>query len=41
MTLEDYRNLNRQITRRGMLTGLIGGGLLSTSQNYQQNKIGT
>ncbi|KIR58575.1 hypothetical protein I314_05414 [Cryptococcus bacillisporus CA1873] len=29
MTLEDYRNLNRQTTRRGMLTGLIGGGLLT------------
>lgn len=37
MTLEDYRNLNRQTTRRGMLTGLIGGGLLSTSQDYQQD----
>ncbi|OXG38616.1 hypothetical protein C359_00605 [Cryptococcus neoformans Bt120] len=29
MTLEDYRNLNRQTTHRGMLTGLIGGGVLT------------
>ncbi|OCF35295.1 hypothetical protein I316_02841 [Kwoniella heveanensis BCC8398] len=29
MTLEDYKRLNRRTTERGMITGLIGGGVLT------------
>ncbi|WVQ98525.1 hypothetical protein IAU59_005651 [Kwoniella sp. CBS 9459] len=29
MTLEDYKRLSRRTTERGMITGLLGGGLLT------------
>ncbi|OCF72087.1 hypothetical protein I204_07351 [Kwoniella mangroviensis CBS 8886] len=29
MTLEDYKRLNRRTTERGMITGLVGGGVLT------------
>ncbi|WVW83366.1 hypothetical protein I302_105385 [Kwoniella bestiolae CBS 10118] len=29
LTLEDYKRLNRRTTERGMITGLVGGGVLT------------